>query len=116
MNGEPPPSNRAIGWYRFMLWVMPTCVAIMSIYGFGWLAAEMGFRHFGLFWGIWWVFNIAAAIGVGIFQAKLESPRWRGRDGRLRASRVANFVMLQFVIVPVLSCVIAFGYCLVASV
>ena len=33
MNAGPPPSDHAIGWYRRMLWMMPTCIAITSVYG-----------------------------------------------------------------------------------
>jgi hypothetical protein len=113
--GLPPPDNRAIGWYRFMLWMMPTCVAITSAFGIGWLANLLRLRGGELLILVWFVFNIAAAIGVGIFEVKLESPRWRRSDGRLKPSRVLYFVLLQFIIVPVMSCVIAFGFCLVAG-
>lgn len=117
MNGEfPPPDNQAaIGWYRFMLWMMPTCVAITSAFGIGWLAATLRVRSGEPVVLGWLVFNIAAAAGIGYFQAKLESPRWRGVDGSVKPGRVVNFVMLQFLIVPVMSCVVAFGFCLIAG-
>jgi magnesium-transporting ATPase (P-type) len=115
MNEIPPPPNRAIGWYRFMLWVMPTCVAITSAFGLGWLAGHLrSLNDNSLIW-IWVVLNIVAAIGIGIFQARLESPNLRRRDGSVRPARVVSFVMLQFIIVPVLSFVVGYGCCLMVS-
>jgi len=116
MNDGLPPPNSAIGWYRFMLWMMPTCVAITSGFGFGWLANSMRIRSGESVLLGWLVFNIAAAAGIGYFQAKLESPRWRGVDGQVQPGRVVNFVLLQVLIVPVMSCVIAFGFCMIASI
>jgi hypothetical protein len=114
MNENLPP-NRAIGWYRFMLWMMPTCVAITSAFGFAWLSDLLRFRAGDLLIATWFVLNIAAAIGIGIFQARLGCPNLRHRDGRPTTGQVVSFVMLQFLIVPVLTFVVGYGCCLMIS-
>ncbi|RYD62703.1 MAG: hypothetical protein EOP83_13920 [Verrucomicrobiaceae bacterium] len=100
------PPNRAIEWYRFLLWMMPTCVALTTIVGFAWLVEELGFRQSGVVWGCWWVFNIAAAIGAGIFDLKLAHPRWKKEAVRVEPVKVLTFVVLQAFIVPLLGLVI----------
>ena len=110
-----PPPNRAIGWYRFMLWMMPTCVAITSAIGLGWLVNVLRLRGGELLILVWLVFNIAAATGIGIFEAKLERSPRPGQVVQPESAKVVKFVMLQFLVVPIMSCVIAFGYCLVGS-
>jgi hypothetical protein len=109
-----PPPNRAIGWYRFMLWMMPTAVAITSAIGIGSLSNWMRWRG-DLPLLLWFVVNIAAAIGIGIFEVKLERPSRPGQVVQPESSKVVKFVMLQFLVVPVMSCVIAFGYCLLGG-
>jgi nitrate reductase NapE component len=115
MTPNLPPPNRAIGWYRFMLWVMPTCVAITSAFGLEWLSNHLIFFRGDRLLVVWWVFNIAAAIGIGIFEVKLNRPLPGQQEVRLDPAKVVKFVVLQFVIVPVLSCVIAFGFCAIAG-
>lgn len=112
MNDGLPPPNRAIGWYRFLLWVMPTCIAITSVFGLGWLAQQLAFRNGDIMVMVWWGFNLAAVIGVGTFELKFQRRRDRIAE---RAGLVMMFVLLQFLIVPVLCCVIAFGFCLVTG-
>ncbi|MEK7951395.1 hypothetical protein [Luteolibacter soli] len=113
-DGGPPP-NRAIGWYRFVLWMMPTCVAITSAIGLGWLANVTRFRGGDLLVLVWFVFNIAAATGIGFFEAKLERSPRPGRAAQSESAKVVKFVSLQFIVVPLMSCVIAFGYCLMGG-
>jgi len=113
MNPDLPPPNRAIGWYRFMLWMMPTCIALTTACGFGWLASAMRLPYHNLMLYAWFFFNIATTVGIGCFEVKLRnsdpSLRIRTRAG------VIGFFLLQFLIIPVFSFVIFFAACLFAG-
>lgn len=67
-----PPPNRAIGWYRFMLWLMPTCVAITTAIGFVWLSSQLRLNGNLMVLG-WFVLNILATHCFAVFDAKLRN-------------------------------------------
>jgi hypothetical protein len=112
MNRDLPPPNRAIGWFRFMLWMMPTCVALTTAFGFGWLSTIIRVDS-DLLVICWFVLNTLATVGVAIFEAKLRS-----RPGHLVSLKsdagVVRFVLLQLLIIPALSFAIFFAACLIA--
>lgn len=113
MNPDPPPPNRAIGWYRFMLWMMPTCIALTTAFGLGWFASLLRPTHDGLLMYGWFFLNILTTLGIGFFEVKL-----RNSDPSLAIetrSGVARFFLLQFLIIPAMSFAIFFAACLLAG-
>jgi ABC-type enterobactin transport system permease subunit len=113
MNPDLPPPNRAIGWYRFMLWMMPACIAVTTAFGFGWLASALRIRLDRDFMAMgWFAINTLSTIGIAIFEAKLRSqsdaPVLLGFK-----SRVIGFVLAQLLIIPAVTFTIAFAACLV---
>jgi hypothetical protein len=115
MNPGFPPPNRAIGWYRFMLWMMPTCIALTTAYGFWWLTSVSRFRfHPDPALIGWMILNALATVGIGIFEARLrdqsEPPMLLGFK-----SRVILFFFLQLFIIPALSLALFFAACLFAG-
>lgn len=109
MNPDLRPPNRAIGWYRFMLWMMPTCIALTTAFGFEWLSNLLRAPG-GFLFDLWCLLNIAATVGIGYFEVKLRnsdpSLRIRTRPG------VIGFFLLQFLIIPAFSSAILFAACL----
>lgn len=100
MSENLPPPNRALGWYRFLLWVMPSCVAITSAVAFSWLAGRIGWQA-KPFDGRWLAFNFVATLGIGMF----ESMR-RPREAREIFMATATFVFLQLFITPTIVVII----------
>ncbi len=100
MNPDLPPPNRALGWYRFMLWMMPTCIAITTAFGIDWLGYGLGHRD-DLLVVIGFALNLASTIGIGIFESRFHR-HWDGSVERPGAAGVVKFVLLQFIIVPVM--------------
>jgi hypothetical protein len=98
---EPPPPNRAIGWYRFMLWMMPTCSALTMAVGFIWLTVTQGVNTNLLVLG-WFVLNTITTVAIAIFEAKLRSRPDRPVSLKTDAGLI-RFFLLQLLIVPVLS-------------
>jgi hypothetical protein len=110
MNPDIPPPNRAIGWYRFMLWMMPTCIAITTVFGIDWLSNVL--RLGGSLPLILWCFlNIASTIGIGIFESRFDRFPVHPAIGN-QMPRALRFVILQFFIVPLVSFAVAFAACL----
>lgn len=113
MNPDFPPPNRAIGWYRFMLWMMPTCIALTTAFGLGWLQSVVRI-HPDLQIVGWFVVNTLATVGIAIFEAKLRSrpdlPVSLKTD-----SGVIRFVLLQILIIPAMSFAIFFAACLLGN-
>ena len=72
MNPDLPPPNRAIGWYRFMLWMMPTCIALTSVFGLGWLTSVIRANGQLMLIG-WFAFNLLATLGIGFFEVNLRN-------------------------------------------
>ena len=109
------PPNRAIGWYRFMLWMMPTCIALTTAYGF-WLLTLVSRFHFDPDFIVigWFGLNISSTVGIAIFEAKLrnqsEPPMLLGFK-----ARVFLFFLLQILMIPAMSLAIFFTACLVAG-
>ena len=97
------PPNRAIGWYRFMLWTMPTCIALTTAFGFGWLASNVRIRIDPDLTVIgWFVLNTLSTVGIAIFEAKLRNRPDHPVSLKSDAG-VVRFVLLQLLIIPALS-------------
>jgi hypothetical protein len=91
-----PSPNRAIVWYRFLLWLMPACVALTSAVVGTLLASTLGSwtEPFQL---TWWAINLASTLGLGTFETLLRPP-----ESRDMFESLVTFVILQFLIVPVI--------------
>ncbi len=113
MNEELPPPNRAIGWYRFMLWTMPTCVAITTAFGAIWLVSVAKMSS-NISVGIWFAVNIASAFAIGTFEARFHRAGQRS-SRKASLDRIAGFVAIQILLIPVLTCAIWFAACLVLA-
>lgn len=112
MNPDLPPPNRASGWYRFMLWMMPTCIALTTAFGFGWLTTIVRFDPNFLLFG-WFLFNTLSTLGIGYFEVNL-----RNYDPSLSIgtrSGMVGFFFLQILIVPAISFAIFFAACLLGN-
>ena len=106
---DAPPLSRAADWFRTLLWLMPTCVAVTTLLGGDalsrwWFPALS--RH-GVF--LWLLINFTSTIALGIFRAKLNQPRWDGLAPRFDPVEVVRFVVMQIFIVPVLAYFIGFA-------
>lgn len=105
------PPNRAIGWYRFMLWMMPTCIALTTAYAFSWLSSVVRVHSNLLVIG-WIILNTLATVGIAIFEAKLRNQC----DPPVLLEfefRVILFFFVQLLIIPALSLAIFSAACLV---
>jgi len=102
MNENLPPPNRALAWYRFMLWMMPACVAMMTAYGIGWLIFEMGWRR-DLAILLWFMLNIATTIGIGFFESQFHRT-----SSSEPANSAAIFTALQILVIPAVLLMVAF--------
>ncbi|MCW1925824.1 hypothetical protein OKA05_24915 [Luteolibacter arcticus] len=90
------PPNRAIGWYRFVLWLMPTCVAITAAIGLAWL---LGVDKLAIV--LWLIVTVGSTVAIGMFEARLQvaSGRIGAED---QSAAILRFALLQVVLVPVL--------------
>lgn len=115
MNPDLPPPNRAIGWYRFMLWMMPTCIALTTAYGFWWLTS---FSRFGFDPDLaligWLALNTLSTISIGFFEAKLRNQSEPPPLLEFKF-RVTLFSFLQLFIIPVVSLALLFAACIFAG-
>lgn len=99
------PLSRAADWYRSILWLMPTCVAVTTLFG-----GDMLLRWFpvlvrhGAF--MWVLVNFISTVALGIFRANLNQPRWDGLAPRFDPVEVVRFVAMQIFMVPFLGYVI----------
>ena len=113
MNQDLPPPNRAIGWYRFIVWVMPTCVALTTAPGFIWLNSKLRWNGDLLVLG-WFVINTVAIVGLAVFDAKLRNRPDHPVSLKTDAG-VVRFFLLQLLIIPLLSIVLPFAACVAGA-
>jgi len=106
--------NRAIRWYRFMLWMMPTCIALTTAFLIDWLCREFQIGNRSLPIILWWALNILSTIGIGIFESRFDRTPAHPALSK-QTPRALRFVLLQFFIVPLISFAIAFSACLVGG-
>lgn len=115
MNPDLPPPNRAIGWYRFMLWMMPTCIALTTAYAFWWLTSVSRFRFDPDLSLIgWFALNTLSTAAIGFFEAKLRNQSEPPSIFEIKP-RVILFSFLQVFIIPALSLALLFAACLFAG-
>ena len=105
---DAPPPNQAMEYYRLLIWLMPTCVAITTLVGCVpvrfWLSLATGQALL-----LWLAVNLAATIVLGIFHAKLKlsSPNEGEVAPRLDPVDVVTFVVIQVFLVPFLTYVMS---------
>ena len=104
------PKNRAIAWFRVMLWIVPTGFAWMTGIALGTLSARASYSSIGVIcFSMWVVANVGFVVGAGRYHAMLDSRA--GNDADLRFGRVATFFFLQLLLIPFLSFLLAFAIC-----
>ncbi|WP_193212638.1 hypothetical protein [Luteolibacter marinus] len=109
MTDDPPSANRALGWYRFVLWCLPWSVAVITWIGVAWLGAKFrGLEQ--LLSGVWLMGNLAATVGIGALDDRVKSSLLRETRPVNRAN-VANFVFVQILLVPWFVMAILFSVC-----
>jgi hypothetical protein len=108
MNGELPPPNRAIGWYRFIVWVMPSLILPALIFlGLG-FAEETALA-------VVVVSGAAVLIAFGLLDARLSCHQ-RGIIPKSRQAgqgwKLATYLMLQIIVIlPVMSIALIYAIC-----
>jgi hypothetical protein len=99
--------RRALGWYRFVLWVLPSALPL-AVFAVGWIPF-MPFPRL-LVWPL-----LLVAVGyAGYFDALLSCQQRRipRDDPKARiVGRVILFAILQLVIVPLVWVTVLWGIC-----
>ena len=89
-----PPQSRAIRWYRILLWLMPTCVALATAFGGMALESIAGWaKPFG---AVWWAVNAFSTLGLGLFDSMFRPP-----ESRETFESTVTFFIVQLIFVPV---------------
>jgi len=107
MNENLPPPNRALGWYRFMLWMMPAFVVIGTGIGLSWLDSLMSSKWEFLPLFLFFL-NLGATAGIGFFESQLHRP-----PSPKPAASAARFTALQILILPAELMAVGFVWSLV---
>ena len=98
MNDPFPPPNPAIAWYRTMLRILPTCAAVSTLLAVDFLDSRFsGIPSSAWFTG-WFVFNLAATVGLGLFDHRLSG----GRGNEPEVVAVGRFLLLQLIVPPMI--------------
>lgn len=107
---EPQRSNRSVGWLRFIVWIMPSCMMLIFLLP---VLLPMPFAR-GL---------IALAVlgGIGYlayYDALLSCQQRRIATDHPRAritGSVVVFLLLQLLIVPIFWSTIVWGFCMITG-
>ena len=110
MNEILPPPNRAIRWYRLMLWMMPTVIFYTIGMGLSMLGSGWALRHGMLSYGmlICSLVILVSAIAIGSLDARLCYQQRRVTPGSRQANVVwdtFHFVVGQVLIIPAMGAV-----------
>ncbi|GAA5484291.1 hypothetical protein [Haloferula sargassicola] len=106
----PPPNNAAIGWFRFVLWILPA--GMLALWAA--LLGSLGLRGSDQWLMTAWVLlSVASTYGIGWFDARLSQKR--KLLGRSEWSHAAIFVLAQLVVAPAVLVGVLFSICLVAG-
>lgn len=117
MNEPPHPPlpslpPRGLGWLRFLIWIMPSAIVPMCLFG----GAFLRVLPFSTFLGG------AAALGLifylGHFDALLRCQGLgitRDHPRAAMVSHVWTFVITQIFVVPLIWFMIAWGYCVISG-
>lgn len=98
MNDPSPPANPAIAWYRTMLRIMPTCVAVSTFLAVDFLSSRFSGVPDRAWFAGWFVFNLSSTVGLGLFDHRLGG----GRGNEPEIVAVARFMLLQMIVPPLL--------------
>jgi len=95
-----PPPNPSLKWFRLVVWLMPTCVALTTFVALDPIASVVGGES--KFWLAGWLgANILATYGLGVFDQKLSGPTLPSEQDAF-AGGVGTFVGLQVILIPIL--------------
>lgn len=107
MNEEPQRSTRSVGWLRFIVWIMPTCMMLIFLLP---VFLPVPFER-ELIW-----LAILGGIGyLAYYDARLSCQQRRipPDDPRAGITRgVVVFLLLQLLIVPLFWFTITWGFCM----
>jgi hypothetical protein len=110
MNEEPQRSNRSVGWLRFIVWMMPTCMTLIFLLpAFLPVPFARELISLAVFGGIGYLAYYDALLGCQQRRIPREDPR----AGITR--RVVVFLLLQLLIVPLFWSTIAWGFCMLTG-
>jgi hypothetical protein len=95
-----PGSNKAVVWFRALLWFMPAAFLLVSMVGISWLGHGVRWIHYpvSLALSALWILNIAFTIGTAWFRAVLH-PNWEGRE---KFGQIITFSLSQIVVIPLI--------------
>ena len=111
MSPDVPPPNRAIGWHRLIVWLMPTGMSVSLLFAGEVLPPSLPPEGFLLI-------ALGFTGGLGYYDALLarqqrQIPGTSPNDNIPR--KVVLFTLMQFLIVPVFWLGIMAGFCALTS-
>lgn len=113
MNPDLPAQNRAIGWYRFMLWMLPWSIAAPTCFGAVWLESRYGGSG-GAWLAGWLVVSLSATAGIGALDDRLKASQ-KGKVAPVARGNVLRFMFLQIFIIPWFAMAVFFAVCSVMN-
>lgn len=96
MNDPFPPPNPAIAWYGTKLRILPTCAAVSTFLAVSFLNSSFSAVPSWAWFTGWFVFNLAATVGLGLFDHRLSGGR--GKEPEIVA--VGRFLLVQLIVPP----------------
>jgi uncharacterized membrane protein YkvI len=114
---QPSPGGRnpGVGWLRFLVWMMPSMLMVLLAVFVGSMAGRSsGFVEVGA--AVYFLACIPAIFALGHFDSKLKrQQQGLSQEGRVdHSGHMVKFFLLQFIVVPAVTGVIAFGFCALA--
>ncbi|MEK7951393.1 hypothetical protein [Luteolibacter soli] len=114
MNEPLKQSGRNIGWQRFIVWMMPSCVLPFLVIG----PVFMFSVAIPFLVPILLVVAIGALGYLAHYDALLQCQQREIPPGDSEAQipmKMARFILLQLLVVPLVWCAIAFAFCAVTG-
>lgn len=101
MSENLPPPNRALEWYRFVLWLMPSCVCIAVFRGIDLIGRQIGLPNRAAL-ALWILATVLSTILLAFFDARLSCCERRVATRSPEAEIVPNmilFLILQVILI-----------------
>ncbi|MEO5914741.1 MAG: hypothetical protein ABIS50_10940 [Luteolibacter sp.] len=107
-----PPVNRAVAWFRVILWILPAGFAVLSAWGVVWYQGHLIPHRLGVL--SWVVVNVIFVLGTGWYHALLSiSAR---SEPRGIFARTILFFFIQLFLIPLLASLALFLGCLIGTI
>lgn len=92
-------TNRAQTWFQVVLWILPSGFATLSLFGIGWIRAELFSGDPSILETVVLIVNLGILFGAGCFNSVLSGTRPMPQEGPI--FRIALFCSAQlFLIIP----------------